>query len=243
MVLAVAFVWASTWNDYPLVPHSAERTALVLARAALTLLSAVVLVLVQKTHSPATLDRVVSVWVVATVVAKFFVLARRPSGYFGYVPADFVCLLLAPLALPIPLRAQLASMFAFATEDGVIALFYRAHLDMPTFAARVASYVFAMSLGAFGAYRIHVMMRRQFRALSEEVAEREALVSAMAELRTLRGILPMCAQCHKIRDAEGRWRPVDVYVRDHTHAEFSHGFCPVCFELLYPELIHLQRDR
>ena len=46
--------------------------------------------------------------------------------------------------------------------------------------------------------------------------------------RTLSGILPICASCKKIRDAEGDWWPVEVYVRDHSEAEFSHGLCAEC---------------
>ena len=51
----------------------------------------------------------------------------------------------------------------------------------------------------------------------------------------LRGILPICAHCKKIRDDQGYWSQAEVYVRDHTEAEFSHGICPECIEKLYPE--------
>ena len=57
--------------------------------------------------------------------------------------------------------------------------------------------------------------------------EREKLISdlqaALAEIKTLSGIIPICAKCKKIRDDEGYWNPVEVYVRDHTEAEFSHA--------------------
>jgi hypothetical protein len=46
--------------------------------------------------------------------------------------------------------------------------------------------------------------------------------------RTLSGILLICLYCKRIRDAEGNWWPVDVYVRDHSEAEFSHGLCSEC---------------
>ncbi len=69
--------------------------------------------------------------------------------------------------------------------------------------------------------------------------ERERLIGelqqALAEIKTLRGIVPICASCKKIRDDEGYWQQVEVYVRDHTEAEFSHGICPECARTLYPE--------
>ncbi|MBN1933282.1 MAG: PAS domain-containing protein [Anaerolineae bacterium] len=69
--------------------------------------------------------------------------------------------------------------------------------------------------------------------------EREALIQnlegALAQVKTLSGLLPICANCKKIRDDRGQWRPLDVYVRDHSDAEFSHGLCPECARRLYPD--------
>ncbi len=61
------------------------------------------------------------------------------------------------------------------------------------------------------------------------------LREALAEVRTLRGIVPICAGCKKIRDDKGYWEQVDVYVREHTHAEFSHGMCPDCLQKYYAD--------
>lgn len=61
------------------------------------------------------------------------------------------------------------------------------------------------------------------------------LQEALASVRTLRGLLPICAHCNHIRDGEGHWQRVEQYVQKHTHAEFSHGVCPDCARKLYPE--------
>ena len=63
------------------------------------------------------------------------------------------------------------------------------------------------------------------------------LGQALDQIKTLRGIVPICASCKKIRDDKGFWSQVEVYVRDHTEAEFSHSICPDCMVELYPELI------
>jgi GAF domain-containing protein len=60
------------------------------------------------------------------------------------------------------------------------------------------------------------------------------LREALAQVKTLRGLLPICAHCKKIRDDQGYWHSVEVYVRDHSEAEFSHGICPECMKKLYP---------
>jgi len=61
------------------------------------------------------------------------------------------------------------------------------------------------------------------------------LQKAHDEVKVLSGFLPICSSCKNIRDDEGYWHQVEVYVRDHTDAKFSHGICPSCAKKLYPE--------
>ena len=63
----------------------------------------------------------------------------------------------------------------------------------------------------------------------------EDLQEAVAEVKTLSGLLPICASCKKIRDDKGYWTQIESYIRDHSEAEFSHGICPECAKKLYPE--------
>lgn len=60
-------------------------------------------------------------------------------------------------------------------------------------------------------------------------------LSVFRKLRYLEGLLHVCASCKKIEDASGIWQPIEVYVRDRTDAAFTHGVCPECAELLYPD--------
>lgn len=56
---------------------------------------------------------------------------------------------------------------------------------------------------------------------------------AREEIKTLRGIIPICAKCKKIRDDEGLWKQIEVYIEKHSEALFSHGLCPECMERMY----------
>jgi hypothetical protein len=56
------------------------------------------------------------------------------------------------------------------------------------------------------------------------------LQKALQDVKTLRGLIPICAYCKRVRDDAGFWLQVDAYVQEHTHAEFSHGVCPECIE-------------
>ena len=58
---------------------------------------------------------------------------------------------------------------------------------------------------------------------------------ALDEVKRLRGILPICANCKKIRDDQGYWQHIETYIRDHSEADFSHGICPDCVRELYPD--------
>lgn len=64
----------------------------------------------------------------------------------------------------------------------------------------------------------------------------EQLKKALAEVKVLRGMLPICCVCKKIRDDKGYWTQIESYIRNHSEAEFSHSFCPECAAKLYPDL-------
>ncbi len=64
----------------------------------------------------------------------------------------------------------------------------------------------------------------------------EELQDALTQVKTLSGLLPICASCKKIRDDKGYWHHVETYVMKHSDAQFSHSICPDCRQKLYPEL-------
>ncbi len=71
-------------------------------------------------------------------------------------------------------------------------------------------------------------------------SERESLIAelqeALGRVRTLTGLLPICSSCKKIRDDHGRWNMLETFIENHSHAHFTHGFCPECAQRLYPEV-------
>ncbi len=70
-------------------------------------------------------------------------------------------------------------------------------------------------------------------ALSAKVEE---LQEALDQINTLKGIVPICANCKNIRGDAGYWEQVEAYISRHTDAQFSHGICPDCMKKLYPEV-------
>ncbi len=74
------------------------------------------------------------------------------------------------------------------------------------------------------------------RDLSNDLYDRTVeLEKALAEIKTLRGIIPICSYCKKIRDEEGSWNQLERYISRHSEAAFSHGICPECMKKHHPK--------
>ena len=73
------------------------------------------------------------------------------------------------------------------------------------------------------------------RLFDEKERLNHELRMTLDEVRELKGLLPICASCKKIRDDEGYWHEIERYVGSRSKAEFSHGICPDCMRKLYPE--------
>ena len=71
--------------------------------------------------------------------------------------------------------------------------------------------------------------------LNRKKVEKE-LRAALAEVKQLSGLLPICASCKKIRDDKGYWNQIEGYIQEHSEAVFSHGICPDCMKKLYPDI-------
>ena len=102
--------------------------------------------------------------------------------------------------------------------------------------AHLALWLVGMTGLIFGVRNLqgHVQARRQ-----AEV-ERERLIAelqdALANVKTLSGLIPICASCKKVRDDQGYWTQIETYLKQHSSAEFSHGLCLECMRKLYPDL-------
>ncbi len=87
---------------------------------------------------------------------------------------------------------------------------------------------------------------RLYEQASQEISERKKaekekekligdLQQALAKVKTLSGLIPICSSCKRIRDDRGYWNQIEAYIREHSEADFSHGFCPECMKRLYPD--------
>lgn len=83
----------------------------------------------------------------------------------------------------------------------------------------------------------NILLEKKVDERTEELKKTvENLRVAMANIKVLSGLMPICSFCKKIRDDEGYWQQVEAYVSERTHARFSHSICPECFRNNYPEI-------
>lgn len=99
------------------------------------------------------------------------------------------------------------------------------------FAALIVVAIAGVGLGVgLGVHRVRVS---RLRARQLELSQR--IEEALAHIKVLRGLLPICAWCRRVRDDAGYWTQMETYVREHSHAEFSHGLCDDCLKEHFPD--------
>ncbi|MGD0281436.1 MAG: response regulator, partial [Dissulfurispiraceae bacterium] len=82
--------------------------------------------------------------------------------------------------------------------------------------------------------------RETEKEIRESEQEKEKLIielrESFSEIKTLSGLLPICASCKKIRDDNGYWNQIEAYISKHSDAQFTHAVCPDCVNKLYSDL-------
>jgi hypothetical protein len=95
--------------------------------------------------------------------------------------------------------------------------------------------------------KLRVRTQLELKLKRDILTERnEELQKALTKIKTLSGLLPICASCKKIRDDQGYWTQLEYYISEHSEAEFTHGCCPECMKKLYPEMYikkHGEKDK
>ncbi|MCB0322436.1 MAG: DUF4118 domain-containing protein [Bdellovibrionales bacterium] len=116
------------------------------------------------------------------------------------------------------------SWYAAETASGFV---YHSPL-VPFWNASMRLTYFAMT--AFFLSALHDHIREQERHVREQEQLIDQLRNALAQIKTLSGLLPICAWCRKVRDDEGYWQQIEEYVTAHSDAAFTHGICPKCYK-------------
>jgi len=119
------------------------------------------------------------------------------------------------------------------SQHQIPVVFLTAHTDEPTLNRAKLTGPFGYVLKPFDERELQVAVEIALYRAQVETQLRKSnaeLQKALAEIKTLSGLLPICAWCKKIRNDSGYWQQVEHYIRDHSEAEFTHCICPECME-------------
>lgn len=179
-------------------------------------------------------DQALGALIAASLPFQAFAAMTRPPGFAGPLVSAVMAVCFVAIAVPLAARARLLLAVGVCVAHGVGRAANHGvpvGLAPPSFAVLSAVLAASVAVGV----TLQRSRRLEFLALREQQTLRASLERALAEIRTLRGIVPICAFCKSIRDEDGAWHRLEVFVRDRTHAEFSHGFCPTCAAEHYPD--------
>lgn len=183
------------------------------------------------TNSPRHLDLLMLFCCLLTAAGNLYVCSTRPPAYLGHAIVSVGMVMVAYCVIPLPLTLQIVVAVPFSVA--AVAQAFRGP-DGLTATAVGMTYLMANVLGMTTSWQANRRRRVAFLAARREAVLRGELEQALAEVKTLRGLLRICAWCKRIHDRDA-WQPIEAYVRSHTHAEFTHGICPACFAEQLPK--------
>lgn len=169
-----------------------------------------------------------------------FAIALNAAETYKAIRKEVPDLILLDVMLPDGNGFELAERIISAHQDHYIPIIFitaRAHLEDKVKGFRVGGVDYITKpfeeteVSARVKTHIELKLARQRQA---DLIQR--LEKALNEVKQLRGIIPICARCKKVRNDNGFWEQVEHYISEHSDAEFSHGLCPNCMQAMYPSL-------
>jgi hypothetical protein len=209
---------------------------LLASRLLFLLVSAWVLVALRQAASAAAADRLFFGWCFLLVALTVSVLSARPPSNTGLLLMSFGVIVVGYCVTPLPLASQATLALTYSAA----ALYGSRQADGGTLCTVGAAYAMSHLFGEVTSWRLNHRRRELFLGALREAELRASLEAKVAEVRTLRGLLCICAWCKRIRDEAEAWESVERYVQSRTHASFTHGLCPDCFQSQLGEIARLR---
>ena len=222
--------------DVRFLPTGLALSASIISRSVTLLLTGLAIGLVSRQSAVKAFDRIVFGWGLVVILHMLMINVVRPADYIAILAWDILVIVGTYIAAPIPVRFQVVLAIFLSAGSALLWLLYRMPPPM-TFenVTVLTAFAYANIFGIFVSGQLNRSQRKQFVLFDQEQQAKEALADALAEIKTLRGVIPICASCKNIRDDEGYWNQLEIYIRDHSEADFSHSICPDCMQKLYPE--------
>ncbi|WP_020469637.1 hypothetical protein [Zavarzinella formosa] len=223
---STAAVLAMGYQDYTLFPDGPQLRWLWTARVAYALLSVAAFVVIRSER--AAYDQILGWWLLTGIALYVCAGAVWPAGSIELRIAAALSVLMCYCILPLPFRFQVVAAVLHTGAWFAVALWLNPPSDHGSVLGDMCWLFIVNALGVVLSRNGHIRQRILFVTLIRQSELSAKLGKALAEVRTLRGLIQVCAWCHKVHADNDRWQQLESYVRDHSHAEFTHGICPPC---------------
>lgn len=232
LLVAVIFHLVNIPNDRAVVPDDSQFLVVLTTRLVGAAVALIAIPLIRNSTSPRRLDLVTTGWGIVTAITVIVSAAMLPDDYLAYAAWNTLLVLAMYVVLPAPIALQALVAVVYTVGEVLVLTRYRefeAHIIFDVLTAHLCAHV----IGIVASWQLQRARRDEFSALSEARHAHTQEQRAWGELKVLQGILPICANCRKIRNDAGDWSQLEVYVQHHSEAQFSHGICPDCELKLY----------
>lgn len=206
------------------------------ARLTLLGITIPVVLMITRSNTPILIDRLLLFWTLSAGAMILFTVIYRPPGYHYHALTDMLYLLSLYFIFPNRFLFQVVPAMVFTTSCLINLFFFKDPMPGHLKFAMIISYMAANACGMYFSWRQHISHRTQFFMFLSEHELTAKLQQALDEIKTLRGIIPICMHCKKLRDDQGYWSQLEEYLSEHTHAALSHGYCPECAKELFPDV-------
>ncbi len=234
--IVVAAYMAFLWNAYRFLALSPMFEWMLALRGAVILISVAAVLMVRPSMSTRKFEWIVLAFTMAMKAIMLVIISTRPANFVGYTIVTVLSVLLTYWIVPLPLIWRAVSSWFLTLGVMIIGLWVDPWPDESTGIAITLGLILANVIGGEMCRQQQISKRKQFLALWLQQELSASLERAMGEIKTLRGILPICMHCKRIFDDFGKWEQIEEYIRKHSHAQFSHGLCPECARSQYPEI-------
>ncbi len=170
----------------------------------------------------------------AAVLVELALRLLRPPENITPVWLEIVLVLGCYAILPNRPMFQAIVALTLSIGTSLILVFYNTGVSVADRTGIILTLAIANAVGIVASRERVARQRREERAWRNERDAKLALQQAHSEIRILRGLLPTCAHCRRVRAETGEWQEMERFVSEHSEAQFSHGFCPQCITEHYP---------
>lgn len=210
---------------------------IIVGRITMTLWSLAVIFIIRTARNIHVMDRVMLIWMIGASLLTLMISYSRPGDYLPVTVLNMIYVMAIYVMFPVPLYMQVITGVLISLGECILILLFK---NLPVIPGGIIMLILGFMLanlfGFITSYSLNRSRRQQFVLLNNEFEIKAKLQYALSEVKTLRGIIPICMSCRKIRNDEGYYEVVERYLKRHSDVDFSHTLCPDCYSVKMDEL-------